>query len=140
MTGYRGTGLIMGVMRTSEVAGRAGVNAQPSGREAGSAVRLQVLHVPGCPHVVVLTARLAQLTGDRVQVEARTVRNEDEAVLLGMRGSPTLLIDGTDPFTAGVQPPSLSCRLYPGEDGALTGVPSLAQLRQAIASAEVNHA
>lgn len=103
-------------------------------------MRVQVLHVPGCPHAVVLTARLADLMGDGVQVEVRTVRDEGEAVLLGMCGSPTLLIDGIDPFTAGVRPPSLSCRLYSGEDGALAGVPSLAQLRQAIAFAEVNHA
>lgn len=46
-----------------------------------------------------------------------------------MRGSPTLLVNGADPFAAHGQAPSLSCRLYPdGKDG----VPSEDQLRLAL--------
>ena len=29
-----------------------------------------------------------------------------------MTGSPTLLVDGADPFARPGQPPSISCRLY----------------------------
>jgi hypothetical protein len=49
-----------------------------------------------------------------------------------MPGSPTLLVDGVDPFAAAHQAPSLSCRLYTDETGGICGAPSLAQLRTAL--------
>jgi hypothetical protein len=52
-----------------------------------------------------------------------------------MHGSPTLLIDGADPFAEPGQPPSMSCRLYRDENGQLSRAPSLGQLRQAIEQA-----
>lgn len=54
------------------------------------------------------------------------------AAAAGMTGSPTLLIDGTDPFARAGLEPSLSCRLYPHEDGHAEGAPSVAALRRAI--------
>ncbi|MGH3303223.1 MAG: hypothetical protein ACRDOK_16390 [Streptosporangiaceae bacterium] len=96
-------------------------------------MKLQVLHVPGCPNAVALTTRPAQLLTGRSRVELQVIRDQDEAAAAGMSGSPTLLLDGTDPLAVGGQLPSLSCRLYPDENGALTGAPSLAQLRAALA-------
>jgi Alkylmercury lyase len=52
-----------------------------------------------------------------------------------MHGSPTLLIDGVDPFAEAGQAPSMSCRLYRDENGQLSGAPSIGQLRQAIEAA-----
>jgi hypothetical protein len=49
-----------------------------------------------------------------------------------MNGSPTLLIDGVDPFGRPGLRPSLSCRLYPDENGSLSGAPSVTQLRQVL--------
>jgi hypothetical protein len=43
-----------------------------------------------------------------------------------MAGSPTLLIDGVDPFAMAGQAWNLSCRLYADEAGAASGAPSLA--------------
>jgi len=103
-------------------------------------MRLQVLHVSDCPHAAALTARLVHLVAGRVQVEQRAVRDQREAVSLGMRGSPTLLIDGIDPFGAPDQPPNLSCRLYRDDNGSLAGAPSIAQLREALASRGISHA
>lgn len=103
-------------------------------------MKLQVLHVPGCPHAALLTARLAELVAGRAEVEQRPVHSQREAESLGMRGSPTLLVDGADPFPAGDQPPSLSCRLYRDETGALTGTPSAAQLREALATEDTSQA
>jgi hypothetical protein len=54
-----------------------------------------------------------------------------------MHGSPTLLIDGVDPFAEPGQPPSMSCRPYRDENGQLSVAPSLSQLRQAIEQALV---
>ena len=98
-------------------------------------MKLEVLHVPDCPNVGVLTDRLDTLTVDRTDVVVQhwTIYDQAEAAERGMTGSPTLLVDGVDPFAAADQPPSLSCRLYIDESGAVSGAPSLAQLRAVLA-------
>jgi hypothetical protein len=98
-------------------------------------VKLEVLHIPECPSIAVLTRRLDELIGRRadVVVEFRVIRDEDEALTHRMTGSPTLLVDGLDAFPMSDQPPSLSCRLYRDEAGAVVSAPSLAQLRRALA-------
>jgi hypothetical protein len=70
-----------------------------------------------------------------VWVSHQVISDEGEAAQWGMHGSPTLLIDGADPFAEPGQPPSMSCRLYRDENGQLSGAPSLGQLRQAIEQA-----
>lgn len=95
-------------------------------------MRLQVLHVPGCPNAGTLITRLGQLGHGPAQVKQHVVHDQDQAAALRMSGSPTLLVDGVDPFAVPGQPPSLSCRLYHDEHGTLTGAPSVAQLREAI--------
>jgi hypothetical protein len=96
-------------------------------------MRLQVLHVADCPGAVTLTARLAQLVSGRTEVEQQVVSDLDQATTLRMTGSPTLLIDGVDPFAVAGLPASLSCRLYRDETGSISGAPSPAQLREALA-------
>ena len=100
-------------------------------------MRLTVLAVPGCPNVAVLGDRLAAVVNGRegVSVSHQVISDEGEAARWGMHGSPTLLIDGVDPFAEPEQPPSLSCRLYRDENGQLSGAPSVGQLRQAIEQA-----
>ena len=49
-----------------------------------------------------------------------------------MAGSPTLLINGADPFAVPGQVPGLSCRLYRDAAGRLAGAPSLEDLRRAL--------
>jgi hypothetical protein len=89
----------------------------------------------------VLTDRLREVLADCdgsvgiVRIVEREIRAPVEAVERGMTGSPTLLVDGTDPFAVAGQLPSLSCRLYADDGGRLTGAPSLAQLRAVIAKA-----
>ena len=63
------------------------------------------------------------------------IRNEADASRLGMHGSPTLLINGVDPFAAPGTPASLSCRVYRDETGQSRGAPSLAALRMALLKA-----
>lgn len=59
-------------------------------------LRLEVLHVPDCPNLRPLLDRLRQVTG--LEVYTREISTTEEAVALGMAGSPTLLINGVDPF------------------------------------------
>jgi hypothetical protein len=52
------------------------------------------------------------------------------------RGSPTVLIDGIDPFAEPNTPVGLSCRVYITENGP-AGSPTFHQLEQAIIAARV---
>ena len=67
-------------------------------------------------------------------VHRREIADEREAAAAGMHGSPTLLIDGVDPFAAPGQPPSLSCRLYRDATGPTARAPSVKALRQVLAA------
>jgi len=94
--------------------------------------RVRLLHVPGCPGAELLLRRLAEPGFGEVQVDREVVADETEAAAAGMTGSPTLLIDGMDPFAAPNAVPSLSCRLYRDEHDRLGAAPSAAQLRWAL--------
>ncbi|MGH3411607.1 MAG: hypothetical protein ACRDPH_00800 [Marmoricola sp.] len=96
-------------------------------------MRLQILQVPDCPNAASLRSLLTSLVHDGTRIEKRVVHDESEAATLGMRGSPTLLVDGTDPFVVAGMPMGLSCRLYRHETGVLSGNPSPAQLCAALA-------
>jgi hypothetical protein len=100
-------------------------------------MELTVLEVPDCPSAPLMAERVAGLITGRpgVTLTRRVVTDEAEAARLGMRGSPTLLIDGTDPFPVPGAPPGLSCRLYPTADGRLTRAPSVTELRAALEQA-----
>lgn len=97
-------------------------------------VRIDVLHVASCPNVALTRARLqaalarAAVTASVCYVEVDT---EDDAASTGMRGSPTILIDGADPFADGDSAPSLSCRLFRNGHG-IEGAPSLDALIEAL--------
>ena len=87
---------------------------------------LEIVQVPGCPGADLLDARLAELGHSRVI--RRVVTGQADAERLGLTGSPTLLVDGADPFARPGQPPSVSCRLYLDEHGRQGPAPSSRQL------------
>ena len=97
-------------------------------------MHLTVLAVRDCPNVSVLEDRLAAVRAGRsgVTVSHEVISSESDAARWGMHGSPTLLIDGVDPFAEPGQPPSMSCRLYRDDDGQAAGAPSAGHLRQAV--------
>ena len=97
-------------------------------------MQLTVLAVPGCPNAPALDDRLAAVLDGRagVSVSRQVISDEGEAARWGMHGSPTVLIDGVDPFAEPGQPPSMSCRLYRDDDGQAAGAPSAGHLRQAV--------
>jgi hypothetical protein len=103
-------------------------------RQEPVAMELVLLTVPDCPNAAAFEERLAAaLTGrpDTV-IRRRVIASEREAAEQGMHGSPTLLVDGRDPFAAPGQPPSLSCRLYRDVSGQARPVPSVAELRRVL--------
>lgn len=99
-------------------------------------MEIEILSVPDCPNLAVMRSRLDEALGAggiEASVRQREIVTAADAEAAGMRGSPTLLIDGHDPFPAGVEAGSLSCRLYRNpEGGPLGGAPSVAQLLEAL--------
>ncbi len=91
---------------------------------------LEILQVPGCPGADLLAARLAELGHPRTI--RRVVTRQVDAERLGLTGSPTLFLDGADPFARPGQPLSVSCRLYLDEHGRQSPAPSVGQLRDAL--------
>ncbi len=103
-------------------------------------MELTLLTVPACPNAAVFEERLAAaLAGhpDTV-VRRREVTDEREAAEAGMHGSPTLLVDGVDPFAAPGQPPSLSCRRYRDATGRADGAPPVDALRRVLQQASAH--
>ena len=100
-------------------------------------LELTVLAVPGCPNEPLLLQRLAEALADYpgATLTRTVITDEAAAGRHGMHGSPTLLVNGTDPFTAPGTPAGLSCRLYPSQDGRPGGAPSVTALREALAAA-----
>lgn len=98
-----------------------------------TAMKIEILHVPDCPNLPLLDQRLHKaLAGRPAVVTHRLVADVDTAARTGMTGSPTLLLDGKDPYAREGLEPSLSCRLYPQEDGHIEGAPSVDALRHTI--------
>jgi hypothetical protein len=106
-------------------------------REELVATQLVLLTVPDCPNAAAFEERLtAALAGQPTAVIRRAVGDEREAAEAGMHGSPTLVVDGTDPFAAPGEAPSLSCRLYRDGAGQTGPVPSVEELRRVLAAAK----
>ncbi len=59
------------------------------------------------------------------------VETAEDAERLGFIGSPTVLIDGSDPFAAPGSPVGLACRLYVTPEG-LAGSPTVDQLAEVL--------
>ncbi|MFR9802630.1 hypothetical protein ACL02T_10045 [Pseudonocardia sp. RS010] len=96
-------------------------------------MHIEVLVIPGCPYEGVVVERLRKaldVTGhQRVAVTVRRVTADSLSDEPAFRGSPTILIDGVDPFpspiTGEIGP---ACRVYPSTQ-ATTGAPTVEQLR-----------
>lgn len=96
---------------------------------------VRLLYFDGCPNWTVaeerLRAALARVGLDRESIQRVPVDTPEDAERLGFIGSPTILLDGRDPFATGAEQPGLACRVFSTPDG-LAGAPTLAQLVQAL--------
>jgi glutaredoxin len=96
-------------------------------------VKIELLYFDGCPNCTVADERLRALADDLgITVAHHKVETPEEAEEMGFRGSPTILVDGRDPFARGDEPVGLSCRIYQTPDG-LAGSPTTEQLQTALA-------
>ncbi len=97
-------------------------------------MKIELLYFDGCPNWQVADQRLREvLAGSGLDDEIRyhKVETQEEADRRAFRSSPTILIDGTDPFGDENAPVGLSCRVYQTEQG-FAGAPSPQQLTAAI--------
>ena len=62
------------------------------------------------------------------------IDSDEQPRARGFAGSPTFLVDGTDPFASGGAPIGMTCRIYSTEAGP-AGVPDLGRLRAALVRA-----
>lgn len=105
-------------------------------------MRLSLLYFEGCPHWVDVDNLLVEIASelDGLTIERRIVDTPELAEVEQFRGSPTILIDGFDPFldAADSPPTGLSCRLYDTPAGP-AGSPTREQLLTAIAESRQRH-
>lgn len=99
-------------------------------------MRIDLLYVPDCANLATARERIGAALGTlgvATTVHETEIDSLDAAVATGMRGSPTILIDGVDPFAPSGTTPSLSCRLVRTDDG-IEGVPSVEHLVAAMST------
>lgn len=68
---------------------------------------IEVLHVAGCPgapEAIAVARAVARGVAD-IEVRDTLIESQEQALASGMRGSPTVLIDGRDVEDAPVTPP-----------------------------------
>ena len=105
-------------------------------------LELTVLAVPDCPSLAILERRLAEVLADHpgLVVTRRVITDEAEAARWGMHGSPTLLVDGQDPFAGPGAVPAFACRMYRAENGHLERSPGVDALRRVLAAPQTRGA
>ncbi len=100
-------------------------------------MKITLQYFDGCPNWQIADERLRRVVarlGLEADVEHQLVETQEQAEALGFRGSPTVLVNGADPFGVPDAPVGLSCRIYHTEDGR-TEAPSEQQLERALSPA-----
>jgi hypothetical protein len=102
-----------------------------------STPEIELLWWEGCPSTDRALAELRQALADvglaQAEVRLREIRTDEEAAEAGFRGSPTILVDGSD--IAGADPTQetgLACRVYRSRDGRISPTPDPDDLREAL--------
>ena len=112
---------------------RIALDLLPWWRVYGDGMNISLLYFDGCPNWKQTDADLASLmTEYNLTITRQTVETIEDAERWQFRGSPTVLIDGTDPFARPGDPVGLACRIYQTPSGP-AGAPSIEMLRSAIA-------
>lgn len=102
------------------------------------AMDVELLVVPDCPHEKPAAAQLRSALDDigltAVDIERTVIATEEDAQRRGFVGSPTILLNGVDPFDVPGQRVAVACRIYPGSGG----LPDVSALRQALERAALD--
>lgn len=93
-----------------------------------------VQYMPDCPNWQTALANVREalrVTGATDDVRLVAVTTSEEAIAIGFRGSPTVLIDGRDAFAGESSGVGLSCRVFGTAEG-LAVAPTVDQLVTAL--------
>lgn len=109
-----------------------------SARDARPPVlRIILRYVAGCPNWRLADERVRRALADiggAAEIRHELVEGDEDVVRSAFHGSPTILVDGRDPFADETAPLGLACRIYVTEVGP-QGAPSVTQLREALQGA-----
>ena len=96
---------------------------------------VELLGFEGCPNWPLAEQRLAeagrQLGLVDLVIERREVTSPSDAEAFRFTGSPTIRVDGVDPFETGAEAVGMACRVYSTPEG-LAGCPTVGQLMAAL--------
>jgi hypothetical protein len=99
-------------------------------------VDLELLVVPACRNAPaareMLRAALVAAGRPDTGIRVSVIESQREAEERGFVDSPTILINGVDPFAEPGRPPALACRRYPGAAGP-SALPFAEELTKALA-------
>jgi hypothetical protein len=98
-------------------------------------MKVTIQYCDGCPHWKLADDRVRRVlkgaANDEVTLEYELIDSPERAKRVGFHGSPTILVDGRDPFLNGDEPVGLACRVFRTEAGA-AGAPTEAELRKVL--------
>lgn len=107
-------------------------------RQERNLMKVTLQYFDGCPHWRLADERLRKVLGPLgaadVTLEYQQIDSPETAERLGFHGSPTILINGRDPFATGAEPIGMTCRVFLTEDG-VQGAPTEAQLLRVLTRA-----
>ncbi|MEV7234192.1 thioredoxin family protein [Streptomyces sp. NPDC051020] len=96
---------------------------------------IELLYFGGCPNWHLAQEHLAQalaITGNPGHhVSLLAVETDEQAQALRFPGSPTIRVNGRDPFPAATETYGLTCRVYTTPQG-LAGAPAVDELVRAL--------
>jgi hypothetical protein len=95
---------------------------------------VEVQYFDSCPNWKATLGLIEEILGTAPSL--RRVETLEEAEAIGFRGSPTVLIDGVDPWADQAAAVSMSCRIYRTPAGTLAGGPTEQMLRDALLTSE----
>ncbi|MEP6666099.1 MAG: thioredoxin family protein [Nocardioidaceae bacterium] len=99
------------------------------------AVNVELRFFDGCPNATLAHERMKSAlrlaSHESTTILLTEVMTAEQAQAIGFVDSPTVLVDGPDPFAVGDETVGLGCRLFRTPDG-LAGSPALEQMREAL--------
>lgn len=96
---------------------------------------VELSYFEGCPHWRELDVMLTELQRELgFELTHRIIHSPEDADEYGFLGSPSVRVNGRDPFASQNAPVGLACRTYETPDGR-AGCPTQAQLRHALTAA-----
>lgn len=100
---------------------------------------VELLWWDGCPSLpkalAELQAAMSDAGLDPEQVAVREVATDEDAQRERFLGSPTIRVNGSDPFAGSDDVVGLSCRVYRRADGRVAPTPDPAELRRVLEQA-----